>query len=62
MFWQASHEHLVAIPVFEAWETQSDVFFLQHIVRVRPHSLCVDLTLDICEVFMCRNWVVRIVL
>ena len=42
----ASHELLDSIPVFEAWETQSGVLFLQHIVIVCLHTLLLDPTLD----------------
>jgi hypothetical protein len=46
----------------EAWETQSGVFFLQHIVIVRLHALLLDSTLDILLPCTCRKWVVGIVL
>jgi len=42
-----SHKLLDAIPGFEAWETQSGLFFFQHIVIVRLHVLLLDPTLDI---------------
>ena len=47
IIWHASHVLLDAIPVFEAWETQSGVFFLQHVVIVRLHACLLDLTLDL---------------
>jgi hypothetical protein len=59
---QGSHELLVAIPIFEAWETQSGVFFLQHVVIVRLHALLLDPTLDIFVLFTRRKWVVGIIL
>jgi len=62
VIWHASHEHLDAISVFEAWETQSGVFFLQHIVIVRLHALLLHPTLDIFVIFMRGERVVRIVL
>jgi len=58
----ASHELLDAIPVFEAWATQSGVSFLQHIVIVRLHALLLDPTLDIVVLFMCGKHVVGIVM
>jgi len=62
IIWHASHERLDAIPVFEAWETQSGVFFLQHFVIVRLHALLLDPTLDIFVLFTRRERVVGIVL
>jgi hypothetical protein len=59
--WYASHELLDAIPIFEAWETQSDVFFLLHVVIVRLHALLVDTTLDIFILFTRHEWIVGIV-
>jgi hypothetical protein len=60
IFWHASHEHLDAFPVFEAWETQSGVFFLQHIVIVCLHAILLDIKLDIFVLFMRRKRVVGI--
>jgi len=60
--WHASHELLDAIPVFKAWEMQSCVFFLQHVVIVRLHTLLLDPTLDIFVLFTRHEWVVGIVL
>jgi hypothetical protein len=57
-----SHRLLDAIPVFEAWETQSCVFFLQHIVIVRLHALLLNPILDIFVLFTSRKWVVGILL
>jgi len=62
IIWHASHELLEAIPVFEAWETQSGVFFLQHVVIVRLHAVLLDPTLDIFVLFTRRKWVVWILL
>ena len=45
--WHASHKLLDANPVFEAWEMQSCVFFVQHVAIVRLHALLLDPTLDI---------------
>ena len=58
--WNASRELLDAIPVVEAWETQSGVFFLQHVVIVRLHTLLFDPTLDIIVLFTRRKQVVGI--
>jgi len=38
IIWHASNELLDAITVFEAWETESGVFFLQHAVKLRCPS------------------------
>jgi hypothetical protein len=62
IIWHASHELLDAIPVFEAWETQSGVFFLRHVVIVRLHAVLLDPTLDIFVLFTRRKRVVGIVL
>ena len=62
MICHASHELVVAIPVFEVWATQSGVFFLQHVVIVRLHALLLDPALDIFVLFTRRNRVVGIVL
>ena len=61
MIWNASHELLDAIPAFEAWEMQSSVFHLQHVVIVRLHALPPDRTLDIFVLFTRRRGVVGIV-
>jgi hypothetical protein len=58
----ASQEHLDAIPVFKASETQSGVVFLQYVVILRVHSLQLDPTLDIFVLFTGRKQVVWIVL
>jgi len=58
----ASHELRDAIPVAKPLETQSSVFFLQHVVIVRPHTLHFDPTLDIFVHFTHRERVVGIVL
>jgi hypothetical protein len=42
----AGHELLDTIAVFEAWEVESGVSFLQYIVIVRLHSLLLDQSLD----------------
>ena len=62
IIWHASHKHLDAIPVFEAWETQRGVFLLQHFVIVRLHALLLDPTLDIFVLFTRGKQVVGIVL
>jgi len=62
IIWHASHELLDAIPVVEAWEMQSGVFFLQHVVIVRLHALLLDPTLDISVLFTCGKRVVGIIL
>jgi len=61
IIWHPSHELLDAIPVFGASETQSGVFFLQHLVIVRLHALLLDLTVDIFVLFTRRERVVGIV-
>jgi hypothetical protein len=58
----ATNDLLDAIFIFEAWETQSCVFFLQHVVIVCLHTLLLDPTLDILVLFMRRKRVVGIVL
>jgi hypothetical protein len=58
----ASYELLDAIPVFEAWETQSGVSFLQHVVIVHLDTILLDPTLDIFVLFTCRKRIVGIVL
>ena len=60
--WHASHELLDTISVFEAWETQSSVFLLQHVVIVRLHAHLVVPTQDIFLHFTRRKRVVGIVL
>jgi hypothetical protein len=62
IIWHASHEHLYAIPVFEAWEVHKSVFFLQHVVIVHLHALVLDSTLDIFVLFTRRKRIVGIVL
>jgi len=61
MIWHASHELLDAIPICEAWEAQSGVFFLQYVVKVRLRELILDPTLDIFVLFTRRKRVVGIV-
>jgi hypothetical protein len=60
IIWHARHQLLEIIPVFEAWEMQSGVFFLQHVVIVCLHTLLVDPTLDIFVLFTRRKRVVGI--
>jgi hypothetical protein len=60
MIWHASYELPDAIPVLEAWETPSGVFFLQHVVIVYLHALLFDATLDIFVLFTCRKRIVGI--
>ena len=62
MIWHASNELLDAIPVFESWETQSGIFFLQHVVIVCLHAHLLDRTLDLFVLFTHRKRVVGIVL
>jgi len=62
IMWYASHETLDAISVFEAWETRSGVFFLQHIVIVCLHTLLLGPTLGIFVIFTRRKQGVGIVL
>jgi hypothetical protein len=57
----ASHNTLDTITVIEAWETQSSVVFLQHVVIVRLHTLLLDPTLDVSVRFTRRKRVVGIV-
>jgi hypothetical protein len=42
IIWHARHDRLDAIPIFEACETRSCVFFLQHLVIVRFHAILLD--------------------
>jgi len=58
----ASDELLFAIPVVEAWEMKSRVFFLQQVVIVRLHALLLDPRLDIFVLFTGRKRVLGIVL
>jgi hypothetical protein len=51
-----------AISVFEAWEMQSSVFFIQHVVIVRLDALLLDPTQDIFVLCTGRKQVVGIVL
>jgi hypothetical protein len=51
-----------AIPVFEASETQSGVFFLQHSVIVRLHTLPFEATLGEFIFFAGRKRVIEIAL
>jgi len=62
VIWHASHELLDPNPVFEAWETQSCVYFVQHVAIVPLHALLLDPTLDIFVLFTCGKQVVGIVL
>ena len=62
IIWHSSHKLLDAIPVFEATETQSGVFFVQHIVIVHLHAFLLDPTLDMRVLFTRRKRVVEIVL
>jgi hypothetical protein len=58
----ASHELLDSIHVFEAWERQSGVFFLQHGVIVRLYTMRFDHSLDIFVLFTHRKQVIGIVM
>jgi len=51
---------LNAIRIFEAWETQSGVFFLLHIVTVRLHDLLLDPAQDIFVLFTSGKLVVAL--
>jgi len=51
IIWHASHEILDALPIVEAWQTQSSVFLLQHVVTVPLHTLHLDPTLDVFVLF-----------
>ena len=62
IIWHPSQELLEAIPSFEAWETQSGVFLLQHVLIVRLHALVLDPTLDIFVLFTRRKRILGIVL
>jgi hypothetical protein len=62
IIWHGSHVLLDAIPICEAWEMESSIVFLQHVVIVRLHALHLDRTLDIFVLFTRRKQVVRIVL
>jgi hypothetical protein len=62
IIWHASHQLQDAIPVVEAWETRSGVFFLQHVIIVRLHAILLDPTLDIFLLFTCCKRIVGIVL
>jgi hypothetical protein len=60
IIWDACHEYLDAIPIFQALEKQSGVIVLLHVVIVRLHALVPHPTLDIFVLFMWRKWVVGI--
>jgi len=60
--WHASSVLLDSSPVFEAWETQSGVFFLQQVVLVRLNGLVVDSTVDIFVLFTRHKRIVGIIL
>lgn len=60
--WHASHEVLDAIPIFEAWETYTGVFFHQQVVIVRLHTCLSDSTPVIVELLTDCEQVVRRVL
>ena len=47
----ATHKLPDTIPVFEAWETLSGVFFLQYVLIVHLHALLLDPTPDIFVLF-----------
>jgi hypothetical protein len=59
---QASHEFLDANPISEAWETESGVFFLQHVVIVPLHAILQNSAMDIFVLFTSYTQVVQIVL
>jgi hypothetical protein len=60
IIWHGSNDLLDAIPIFEAWGTQSGVFFLEQVVIVRLHALLLDPTLDIFVLFTRRKRLVGI--
>jgi hypothetical protein len=60
--WNASHELLDSITVFEPWEMQSGVSIRQPSVIVNLYSLLLDPTLDIFVQFTRRKLVLGIVL
>ena len=62
IIWHARQELLDALPIFERWEMESGVLFLQQLVIVRLHTLFLDPTLDIFILFTRRKRVVGIVL
>ena len=62
IIWHAPNKLLDDNLVFDAWETPSGVFFLQHVVIVCLHALLHDPTLDIIVLFMHYKRVVGIVL
>jgi len=57
-----SHKLLDSVPILEAWEKQSGVFCLLHVVIVHLQAVLLDPTLDIFVLFTCRKCVVGIVL
>jgi hypothetical protein len=62
IIWFDSCKPLDAIPVFEAWETQSGVCILQQVAVVPLHYPLLDLTLDKYVLCMHHKWVAVIVL
>jgi len=54
IIWHASHDLQDVIPVCDAQETRSSVFYLQQIVIVCLHALLRDPTLDIFLLFTRR--------
>jgi hypothetical protein len=61
IIWHTSHELLDAIPISEAWETQSGVLILQHLVIVRLHAFLLDPTQHIFVLFTHHKRLVEIV-
>jgi hypothetical protein len=49
--WHACHELRDIIPVFDLWQMQSFVFFVQPIVLICHYGHLLDLTLDIVVLF-----------
>jgi len=62
IIWHATNEILDDIPVVESWETQSGVYFLQHVVIVPLHAFLLDPTQDIFVLFTRGKRVVGILL
>jgi hypothetical protein len=49
--WHARHELVGAIPIVEASETETGLYFCQHIVIVCPHTPLFGLRRDTIELF-----------
>jgi len=62
IIWHARHELLEAIPVFEASEMQSGVFFIQHLFILPLYAYLLDPTLDMIVLYMGCKRVVGVIL